>query len=141
VSDWAEDRRWQRLFDGVGPIPPDGEDEADPDEITDDWAEPDQQEETQDMTTYSQDEVIALVKKAEAEATAKAKAEAAGQQTGPELTPEEALAQVEALRGRDQMYVQDGHGNAIFDPEYYRKALDIARKAGVRINDRRGRPQ
>jgi hypothetical protein len=130
----------------------DDEDErriADPDEITD-WtgAEPDQQKETQDMSTYASPEQYAeALQESEGELT-KAKAELAAAQARlaeleakPELTPEEALAQVRALGDKDGlMYTKDAYGQTVLNPQGVKKAVKAARKADVKVTpDRRGR--
>jgi hypothetical protein len=137
---WAEDRRWRRMFDGVGPIPPDDENEPDPDEITD-WTDPENRSPTIGMQNY--DDVAerytpeqmaeavanldAKLKKTEAElATARA------QQGAPELTPDQAIAELKVLEA--------GVNRGQPDPEFFQKIAEINRKAGVRMTDRRGRP-
>jgi hypothetical protein len=127
--------------DGVGDPDEDERAIADPDDL-DDWTDPetDQQEETQDMTTYSHEEVIALVKKAEAEVEAKMrKSGVAAPQAEPEISVDEAVAQLEAL-GRDPkaMLTKGPSGETVFDPQFPEKLQEIARKAGADLHLRRG---
>jgi hypothetical protein len=139
---WAENRRWRRMFDGVGPIPPDDENEPDPDEITD-WTE--NRSPTMGMQNYDDvaerytpEQMAEAVANLDAELT-KTKAELAtarAQQAAPDLSPQEAAAQIEAI----PRLIRDEGGHWIDNPERLIKVREIAARAGVGWTDRHGRP-
>jgi hypothetical protein len=124
----------------------DDEDEReipDPDEITD-WTQP-ETDRSPTMGIQNYDDVAGRYTPEEmAEAVANLDAElkkartelaqARAQQPAPELTVEEATAQIEAI----PRLVQDGSGRWIENPELHQKMLDLARKAGADMHLRRG---